>query len=234
MEPRIASSLVWLRAAVVATLGFVLGVAGHVTADGLLPGPMVLAALLGVGWVVSARLLVRPASTTRLVGLLVGGQFAFHAVLSATAGHRSTGSTAASPLPAPPPISPPPLRLPEVDGRRVGSLYDAYQSALPQSSSGELTLRVPHLVSDLAAHAPMMAVHVLAAAVVGWWLASGETALWTLLTLLGHRLVGACTLRTPVLPATGPAPVMPASPPAPNSLLLTRAHARRGPPVLAY
>ena len=39
------------------------------------------------------------------------------------------------------------------------------------------TLPVGHLVSDLSAHAPMMVVHLVAAALVGLWLAHGERCL---------------------------------------------------------
>ena len=46
-EARLDPLLLWSRALVVGSVALFLGVAGHVTADGLLPAPPVLALLLG-------------------------------------------------------------------------------------------------------------------------------------------------------------------------------------------
>jgi hypothetical protein len=72
---------VWARALIFGSVAFflgVLGVVGHVTADGLVPGPAALGVLLGMLVLPSAPMLVRQASPLRLVGLLIGGQTAIH------------------------------------------------------------------------------------------------------------------------------------------------------------
>lgn len=221
-----------LRAGVVAALGFGLGVLGHVSADGLLPGPGALAGGFLACWVASSHLLRRPASTPRLVAMLVGGQFAVHLFLSTLAGHRGDAPAAAAPATVVPPT---PLALPEVNGQRVGSLYAAYAASAPRvPGDGGTGLAVPHVVQDLVAHAPMMLVHVLAAVLVGLWLACGERALWSLLGLAGRRLVGAFRARpaTPVLVRPARSLVLPRTVPRPTGSLLAQPCSRRGPPLV--
>lgn len=226
-ETRPGAALLWARAAGVGLLAVFLGVAGHVTAGGLLLGPVVLV-LLAVGAVaLSAPMLARPASALRLVLMMVGGQALVHVVLTVSAGH--VGDPAAGPavrrvgsaLPT----------LASADGRRTGSLQDAYDAV---GSSHASTPSVPaHLVADLAAHAPMMVLHLVAAALVGLWLAVGERALWALVAATGRRLALAVrVLLAPVPPApAAPAPAFrtvlrPASSPRTRPLL------RRGPPLV--
>jgi hypothetical protein len=220
MGTRVDAALLWSRALCVGVLAFVLGVAGHVMADGLLPGPTLLVALGALSVLVSAPLLSRPASGVRLAGLLVAGQTAIHVALTATAGHRGDPVTA-TPAPRAQAL------LPVVDGRRVGSLQDAYQAGQPPMS---IQLPTGHLVADLQAHAPMMAAHLAVAALVGLWLAYGERALWTLVALLGRRLLLAWR-PVAVEPRPAPTPAWRALPPARSH---TRdPHPHRGPPLLA-
>ncbi|MDN4161807.1 hypothetical protein [Nocardioides abyssi] len=230
MERRIDPVVLWARALVVTALAVFLGAAGHVTADGLLPGPGVLALLIVVGAVVSASLLARPASTLRMVVLLVLGQAGVHAVLTATGGHVGDKPGAATPLPATGGGA-----LPVVDGRRVGSLQQAYETG---GHAAAPTLPVGHLVSDLTAHAPMMAVHLVAAVLVGLWLAVGERSLWTLVALastafLRPSLLALAALRTIRVPVTVTAPVRADEPLPRTTHLLARCVVRRGPPLLA-
>ena len=82
------AALVWLRALVLAALALVAGSVAHVGAHGALPAPVVLVALLALGTTGVAPLLRRPASTARVVLLLVVGQAAVHAALTALGGHR--------------------------------------------------------------------------------------------------------------------------------------------------
>lgn len=232
MHPRVDPWLVWPRAFCVGAVAFTFGVVGHVTADGLLPGPLLLAVLFGLSVLLSVPMLARPAGRLRLVAMLVGGQMLVHLVLTLSAGHRGdvTGIASGRPVPAG-------LRsLPVVDGRRVGSLQDAYQGMSGQSVGATTpTLPIGHLVSDLSAHAPMMAVHLVAAAVVGLWLAYGERCLWTVLALTGRRVLAASWALGPVPGAPRPAtrsayaelPVVAAS------WWQARPHTRRGPPALA-
>lgn len=227
MDTRIDAALLWARAAIVGVLAFGLGVVGHVTADGLLPGPVLLGVLLAVAIVTSAPLLRRRASGLRLVAMLVGGQAAIHVFLTATAGHVG------DPIKATPVRSSELGSLPVVDGRRTGSLMDAYEGASGASHSLAPALPVGHLVQDLTAHAPMMAVHLAAAAFVGLWLAYGERCLWTVLALTGRRIRAAVLLLIPVvLPAARLAATTDRAPRRPRALWSAHPHPRRGPPLL--
>ncbi len=70
------------RASLVASVAFFAGVLGHVSADGLLPSPLVLAGLLALGVPFCASQLTRPASMRRIVLMLMAGQTAVHVALS--------------------------------------------------------------------------------------------------------------------------------------------------------
>jgi hypothetical protein len=220
--------VLWARAGVVGSLAFLLGVVGHVTADGRLPGPVFLTVLLTMAVLLSAPMLSRPASSLRIVTMLVGGQTLLHLVLTVSAGHagdRRTGTGAArsSALDS----------LPVLDGRRVGSLQDAYDGAGDQPGGLAPTLPVGHLVDDLSAHAPMMAAHLVVAALVGLWLGYGERCLWTLIALTGRRILMAARTLQPVAVAVRLTMVDGALAPAgPRSVWLVRSDSRRGPPLL--
>lgn len=224
--------VLWARALLVTLLAVFLGAAGHVTAEGLLPGPGVLALVVVVGSVVSASVLARPASTLRVVALLVVGQAGVHAVLTATGGHVGDGPAAAH---GPLPHVGGAVVLPVVDGRRVGSLQQAHEAGTHALAPA---LPVGHLVSDVSDHAPMMLVHLVAAVLVGLWLAVGERSLWTLVALastasLRPLLLALALLRATRVPVTTGAAV-PAAEPAPRTThLLARCVVRRGPPLLA-
>jgi hypothetical protein len=234
MESRVDALVLWARACLVGLLALGLGVVGHVTADGLLPSPVFLAALLVFSVLLSAPLLSRPASSTRIVAMLVGGQAFIHLALTVTAGHRGEGASAGT-APSPSSGAAGMRALPVVDGHRVGSLQDAYQGMSGQSTSFAPTLPVGHLVNDLSAHAPMMAVHLAAAVLVGLWLGYGERCLWTLLALTGRRVVAAVVVLAPVATPLRPglsAAVHP-EPELRASRWLARPLSRRGPPLLA-
>lgn len=222
-------AVLWLRALLLASVAFFLGTAGHVTSDGRLPGPAVLATIFAVAVLLALPVLARPASPTRLVAVVVAGQTLLHLTLSLSAGHAGD------------PVAPPgPARrtaldvLPTVGGQRQGSLLDAY-SSMSGAHAPTPTLPVGHLVADLRSHAAMMAAHLVVAVVVGLWLAYGERCLFTLLALTGRRLVltlGLLVAR-PVLrrPRLRPVPVhrLPIRP----ADWLARPGTRRGPPLLA-
>lgn len=221
---RPGAALLWVRAAGVGLLAVFLGVAGHVTAEGRLPAAGVLVGLTLAAVLLSAPMLARPVGALRLVVMMIGGQALVHLVLTTTAGHVGDPGAA----PAVRRVSSP---LPSVDGRRVGSLQDAYDAA------GALTATTPavpqHLVEDLVSHAPMMVVHLAAAAAVGLWLAVGERALWQLLAMTGRRLVLAVHL---VLFPLLPAPSRPAAAATrvlrPVATSRIRPLLRRGPPLV--
>lgn len=231
MHTRVDPWLVWSRALCVGVIAFAFGVVGHVTADGLLPGPTLLAVLLVLSVALSVPMLSRPAGRLRLVLMLVGGQVLVHVVLTVSAGHRGdpvAGGGATTPRGL--------ASLPVVDGHRVGSLQDAYEGMSGQpAAAGTPTLPIGQLADEMAAHAPMMTVHLGAAALVGLWLAYGERCLWTLLALTGRRVLAAAWALGPVpgapRPATGRAyaelPVMAVS------RRQSQPRSRRGPPALA-
>jgi hypothetical protein len=229
VETRVDAGVLWSRALVVGSLAFLLGVVGHVTADGLLPGPVLLAVLLAMSVLMSAPMLVRPASSLRLVAMLVGGQTLLHLVLTLSAGHvgdrvATTAAAARSSALG---------DLPVHDGRRLGSLQDAYTGAADQHGALAPALPVGHLVDDLSAHAPMMAAHLAVAALVGLWLGYGERCLWTLLALTGRRILAAAWALSPVV-ATPRLTAVDAgrAPSGPRSVWLVRPDSRRGPPAL--
>jgi hypothetical protein len=234
MNERPAAVVLWGRAALVGLLTTGLGVPGHVSADGLLPGPGVLVGLAIASVLIAVPVLAREAGRLRLVGLTVGGQTLTHLVLAVSAGHRgdvraaSTSSAGAAPGGTAP-------SLPTSDGRRVGSLQDAFQPS-GGARSHSTGLAVPgHLVSDLSDHAPMMAAHLAVAVLVGLWLAHGERAFWTLVRTTAG---GLRSLVTPyVAPRPSPTARVGVPPAAPECLPHQRggdgrAVSRRGPPVV--
>ncbi len=228
VEARVDAALLWGRAAIVGLLAFGLGVLGHVSADGLLPGPMFLVALAIGSVLFTGPMLAQRASTLRLVVLVVGGQTATHLCLSMAAGHAGDPRPQVSPY-----LDGYAASLPVVDGHRVGSLLDAYRVAVEPARSS--TPALPgHLIADLSAHAPMMTAHLVASALVALWLAHGERALWTVVALTGRRLVAAWAF-APVSLTPGRRLVAVADrvPEVPRSAWLVRPLSRRGPPFAA-
>ena len=227
------SSLRWPRAFALAAVATTTGVAAHGYADGLLPSVPVLVAIFAVCTAAVAAMLGGPASTVRVVLLTVGGQTFIHAALTMTAGHA--GDHAAT---APARVAPP-VPLDAGAGRRTGSLLDQYTAARPPADT-ELVLPagVRHLIADMTgAHAPMMVVHLVAAALVGLWLAVGERTLWALVALAAGAAVPrlglllAAVVARPAVPRTVPvAGLRPPVPPRPTDL--ARCVVRRGPPAL--
>lgn len=225
----------WTRAAALASVASLVAVWAHVAADGRLPSAPALLVITAAMAAAAQPLLARPASALRVVLLTVGGQAVAHAALSLTAGHRGDAGAPGSVAPAGP--TPVPATVPlavDEHGRRVGSLLD---HARPAAGVGDGGLHVPdpvsHLVGDLtAAGAPMLLAHLAAATVVGGWLAVGERAVWTLLSLVWSALA---------LPdAMLPAPIVlprrhPAAPVVVRPVRLRVAAGsvvRRGPPLL--
>jgi hypothetical protein len=200
----------WVRALVLASVGLTTGVTFHVSADGLLPGPWALVALLVLSTVGVAPFLGAPASTRRVVTLLVLWQTLIHGALTVLSGHR---------------------------GDLSGGHTEAGEHAQELVWS-----RVHHVVEDMTgAHAAMAMGHLLAAVLVGLWLAAGERALWRLLSLAVRPVLSVVrALGNVALAAgwSGAAPRVKAPQLAHGADLLTRwflvrAVLRRGPPVAA-
>ncbi|WP_309648272.1 hypothetical protein [Nocardioides sp.] len=228
---RVDAAVLWLRALAVASAFFFLGVAGHVTADGRLPGVPVLTAFFAVSVLLSVPMLTRPASTARVVVIVTVGQTMLHVLLGATAGHVGDAARAATTnlgTTAPGATG----SLPLVDGRRLGSLQDAYAPAVGVEAPTP-ALPVGQLLDDVQADAPMMAAHLAVAVLVGLWLACGERALWTLVALAGRQVVPAVVVHPPVgLPARV-VPLPAHRLPVRTTDHLTAPRSRRGPPLLA-
>lgn len=213
-----ATRLRWTRAATVATAATLLAVGAHVHADGHAPSLSVLFFLVLGLTGAFAILLARPASTSRVVLLTVGGQLVAHYVLTAASGHAANVSAIAGMKPA---------NMQGMAGQRTGQhaglmFEHGASSAVPTSES---------LLSQLMSlDTRMMAAHLAAAVVVGLWLAAGERAVWTLLTHIWR------SLRLPV--SMAPSTPVPGSSPAPQLAGTTLARiaagsvVRRGPPPL--
>lgn len=221
--PARPDSLLWWRAVTVSAMTFLVGAVGHASTGGLLPSWFVLGAMFAVGTAISAAFLARPASARRIVALVVLGQTACHGLLSLTAGHA--GDVAAAPQVTVPGA------LPLSDGQRVGSLQDHYEAMVGAPSAGSaLTVPDPAALLD---HAPMFLAHTLVAVVVGLWLAAGERALFSLLTLVFTAVVALFLglVPVPLLPRrAAPLRRRPATPP--SLARVARIVVRRGPPAL--
>lgn len=195
--------LLWSRALVLGLVAVGLGTAGHVSADGLLPGAGALATLIVVMVALSALLLLRPASGVRLALTLAGGQALVHVVLSASAGHSGVAT------------------MPHHTSH-------PHMTADGTQSSGVL---MGEIIAHVTTHAPMMLAHVAAAALVGLWLARGESALWTLIALASRRIL----VSPPALAVVDPLPrqlTTPSPCPAgPLSPWQAQPRTRRGPPL---
>lgn len=133
-------------------------------------------------------------------------------------------------------------------GRRIGSLYDLTMGELPMAANSppQIPHWLTHIVEDLSGpNAAMGLAHLVAAAVVGWWLASGEHAWWTLVCLVGSHVGQALAVSLArVFPFLAASPLRVGPPPAAPSgwwgsrplalLKLATTVARRGPPVPRY
>ena len=217
--------LLWWRAGIVSAMTFLVGAVGHVSTGGRLPPWLALAAMFAVGTAISAVVLAQPASARRIVTLVVLGQTACHGLLSMTAGHDGDVAVTTS---APSPSS---GSLPVSDGARVGSLQDHYEAMVGTPSAGPaLTLPDPVALLD---HLPMFLAHTLVAVLVGLWLAAGERAVWSLLTM-----VFAAAVALLVVPAAVPvaarrrAPLRRRPATLPSLAHVGRTVVRRGPPAL--
>jgi len=116
----------------------------------------------------------------------------------------------------------------------VGNLADLLHPQPAAGAAGGPAVPdwVLHLVADLQpAQLPMALAHLAAAVGVGWWLASGERALFALLDLLAAPVL---RLLAPAAPVVAPRRLRrPAYrlPAVRREALLASCVARRGPPL---
>ncbi len=233
--PPATGILLWGRAVVLSAVALGTGAFAHVQADGLLPGPGVLVALVAAGALLGAPFLLHPGSTRRIVALLVAGQSLVHVALAFTAGHRGDPASRTV-APAPPPTA--------VSGDRRGSYFDVAYAPNAGDHAGGLSVPAPllHAITDVSAHPLMASVHLLAAAACGWWLAMGERALWQLLELcargwadvaapaLVRWSIAARAVAFAALDLKIPALAVVVLEPPPHSAVRSRSVSRRGPP----
>ena len=200
-------AVLWARAALLGSLACFLGVAGHVTAHGDLPGPVWMALLLAVSVSLCAPLVARPASTLRLVAVLVSGQALVHLLLIATAAPAA--------------------------GHRTGSLQEHVDAGMAGGPDGP-ALDAGRLAGDVSAHVPALGVHLAVAVVVALGLALAERALWTLAALMTPLLLAWALVHTRVVAPVRDLVSLPAAPPVVrSSQRIARSVVRRGPPLLA-
>jgi hypothetical protein len=228
MPEHASPALRWTRALLIAAVAVSTGVVAHVSADGLLPGPRGLLVLTVLCAGVTAIFLGRQVGTLRIVALVVIGQGFIHSGLAALAGHRGD------------PVGTPARQtvVPAMgSGPRTGSYYDQWVQVQPHGSAPAVPAWVVHSIADIAAEPLMAATHVLAAVVVGAWLAVGERALWAVLALTAavavrvvRALAGALVL--PVRPALVPSTTAFDRPRIPRTLQHSPGVTRRGPPRL--
>lgn len=201
-------AVLWARAALLGSVACLLGVAGHVTAEGELPGPAWLVLLLAVSVSLCAPFLARPASVVRLVAMLVTGQALVHLFLTVTAGYGATG-------------------------HRVGSLQEHVDSGMAGGPNGP-ALDAARVAGDVSAHLPMLGVHLLVAIAVGLGLAVAERTLWSLAALLRPLLLAWALVHVRVVAPVRDLVTLPAAPLVlRSSQRIARSVVRRGPPLLA-
>ena len=173
MTDHAGTALRWLRAGLLAGATLWVACWAHASADGNLPGWAGLTVLWLLATAVAAGLLGRPASSARIVTLVVGGQFGLHLLLSLVAGHGPAPATTAA------------------------SRYYATTSMLaepgtgvvqPAGDGGALTAGLGGLLAELTSvdGLRMMVAHLVASVVVGLWLATGERVLWFCLRRIAH------------------------------------------------
>lgn len=170
------SALRWVRALTLASVMLGSGIAGHAAAGGLVPATSTLLPVFVLFTAAIAPLLDAPASTRRVTALLLLGQVSVHVLL-------------------------------QVLGGSVAIDVSGHSTAVHTGAAGEpVTAHLGHTVSSAptdslttlmtAPHLGMLLAHAAAALVVGLWLAAGERAAWTLVSLAALPVVDAwVTLR---------------------------------------
>jgi hypothetical protein len=157
------TSLRWIRACVLALVAVTTSLTAHAVAGGRLPAAWTLVLAGAVITAAAEPLLRRPASTRRVLVLLAAAESCAHVVLTLTAGgHARPPSMAA---------------LPGMAG--MDHLAGASVVAGAAAPTGG-----PLAALGLSGQDVLMTdAHLAAVALIGLWLAAGERALWTVLTL---------------------------------------------------
>lgn len=187
MSPGVGSmagdaALRWLRASLLSALLVLGGLAAHVAAGGVAPSASSVLMLLAATAVLVAPMLGMPASTHRVVGLVMAGQCLVHLALPFLSPSARTAPHGA------------PMLMPSGLSNGHGSMTAAVMDHVA----------VPHhdavLVLMNEADLAMLVGHLAAAVAVGLWLAAGERAAWSILALTGRSV--ADSLRALLQPTT--------------------------------
>ena len=215
------TALRWVRALTLASVMLGSGIAGHVAAGGSVPATSMLLPVFVLFTAAIAPLLDAPASTRRLTALLLVGQLSVHVLL-------------------------------QVLGGSVAIDVGGHSMAMHTGAAGEpVTAHLGHAVASapmgslsaflIGPHLGMVVAHMAAASVVGLWLAAGERAAWTLVSLAALPLVDAWVTLRKLSSAAQVAAVITRPVPCPGwgcetrvrpALWTGRGVSRRGPPRL--
>lgn len=197
------------RTAVFSAVCVVLAALAHAAGGGSVPAPGTAALGLGAVSVLALALGGRERHPLTVNLALAAAQAGLHELFAGGTTHGYTGYVT--------------VHLP---GSPAGGTGLAVDAGMPGSGHG------------LAVDAGMLTAHLTATLVTGWWLARGETALWSLLRRLhdglGRRLGRALLAGPfPALPSTRQAPPVVRVRAVPPDPALRHSLARRGPPRTA-
>jgi hypothetical protein len=215
----------WIRALVLAAVMSATGVAGHVAAYGVAPSVSLLLPVIVVLTVCAAPFLDQPASARRVTGLLVAGQVVLHVVLQLISGATTVAHAGPAPLP---------------DGMPAGA---ALSRAMDHGTAVHSTAVHGAALSSIippGSHLGMLLAHSAAAVAVGLWLAAGERAAWTLVSVATAPAVSALLTLRDLWKSAAAGPLLTSSPgvlpgwrlpePAPSTACVGSGVSRRGPP----
>ncbi|WP_406200895.1 hypothetical protein OH807_20505 [Kitasatospora sp. NBC_01560] len=252
------------RAVPFALVCTLIAAAGHALAGGGNVAPAALATGFGAVLVLAVAFGGRERSLGAIAGALGAGQLGLHCLFHAFGGHAATAAGAMAGMHHGGAGGSGPLTLPQVAGRLIcNEARPGTLAGLPGNPSAEQLVSSAGLDPKAFAVAPwwqdglfgmtasMLAGHLAAALVAGWWLRRGEAALWRLLritasaarerwaTPLRTVLALAAALLRGLLGTPGPARRFGArggESPLPGGALLRHSVVRRGPPAgaLAY
>ncbi|WP_370291095.1 hypothetical protein [Nocardioides sp.] len=215
---RATGALRWSRALVLAGVVLTAGALAHRTAGGALPGAFEIASVGLVCVVACAALLGVQRTGGGVVALTVGGQLAVHTAMGTLAGHGPAGHA----------------------GHALSASVPPMSSSMPAMPSGAAPAWWTHGPGEFLERPGMAVAHLVAAVAVGCWLAVGEQALWSLLSIAGSQvqrltaaaLLGLGAAGAIAVPVRRPRPADTALRPLPQRPIWSRGPVRRGPPVV--
>jgi hypothetical protein len=154
----------WSRACLLATVTLAAAALAHAAAGGETPSAWALLVLFAAMVPALAVLLGRPLTRIGAAVLVGGGQLVLHGLLTAVA--TGTGHAGHPPIGA------------------AAHTHHGHMSAPVAPDPGLLETWLSHLQGPSTTSVWMFAGHVVAAAAVGVWIASGEQAMWWFLALM--------------------------------------------------